>query len=389
MTPLTSEYSLISNTKTQESNEVYVSKLALAIGRGILRPKFENEKSIQDRHPTSKSHIVWVRQLAHSLTPVLFVDLIQNYDRLLPPTLAKKKRESERKIPQRKRTAMIDMRMRRSNIGEVSDLKEAIIQQNTRRTGPGSRSSVSTTTGPPDSVKALTPGQDNKASIPSILRAGGGATNPSPVPPPPPIVAPTPTPPFVAPPPPPPLAAQAEFVSPPPPPGFVPPPPPLSAGTEEDLSFPQPQPSYSDNIPAPDGYVPPPMPTFKDFKDKSEASPSPKTSPTLLSNPPSRSGSPAIGGGGRPAPPQRTTSSGLRGPRITRGPRTSGMPPAPGRRESYGQQFRPQTPPSPNSNGNRGSRPGSRGPYNPAAHRRSGSGSSFNRRTMASDAEVN
>lgn len=325
--------------------------------------------------------------LTHCSTPVLFVDLIQHYDRLLPPTLAKKKRESERKIPQRKRTAMVDMRMRRSNIGEVSDLKEAIIQQNTRRTGPGSRSSISTTTGPPESVKALIHGQDNKSNLPSILRAGGGATSASPVPPPPVIVAPAPTSGFVPPPPPPPVEAQAEFVTPPPPPGFVPPPPPLSTGSEEEVSFPQPQPSYSDNIPAPEGYAPPPMPSFKDL---SESGPEPRTSPTVPSNPSSRSSSPAIGGTNRPGVPPRTTS-GLRGPRtggVTRGPRTSGVPPAPGRRESYGQQFRPQTPPSPNQN-SRGSRPGSRGSYNPAAHRRSGSGSSFTRRTMASDAEVN
>jgi len=283
---------------------------------------------------------------------------------------------------------MVDMRMRRSNIGDVSDLKEAIIQQNTRRTGPGSRSSISTTTGPPESVKALTSGQDNRASIPSILKAGGGAVNTSPVPPPPPIVTPNPTPAFVVPPPPPPppIEAQAGFVTPPPPPGFVPPPPPppLTAEPEEDVSFPEPQASYSDNIPAPEGYVPPPMPSFRDPGDSS-----PRTPPTFPSNPPSRSSSPAIGGNNR-AVPQRTTS-GLRGPRtgaVARGPRTVGVPPAPGRRGSYGQA-RPQTPPSPSSNNSRGSRPGSTGPYNPSAHRRSGSGSSFARRTMASDAEVN
>ncbi|KAF9646360.1 hypothetical protein BDM02DRAFT_3099970 [Thelephora ganbajun] len=363
---------LIDNTETDESNEVYVSKLALAIGRGILRPRFENERSIQDRHAT-----------------MLFVDLIQHYDSLLPSTLAQKKRESERKIPQRKRTAMIDMRMRRSNLSEVGDLKEAIIQQNTRRTGPGSRSSISTTTGPPESVKVLTSGQDSKANVPSILRAGGGATNTSPVPPPPQIVAPSPTLAFVAPPPPPPLATHAEFVTPPPPPGFVPPPPPppLTAESEEGVSSPEPQPPHSDNLPAPDDYVPPPMPTFRDPSD----GPSPKASPTPASDPPSRSSSPAIGGINRPGALQRGTS-GLRGPRTggaTRGPRNSGMPPAPGRRESYGQQTRPQTPPSPNVNNPRGSRSSSRGQYNPSAHRRSGSGSSFARRTMASDAEVN
>lgn len=281
---------------------------------------------------------------------------------------------------------MVDVRMRRSNIAEVSDLNEAIIQQNTRRTGPGSRSSISTTTGPPESVKSLALGQDNRASVPSILRAGSGATNTSPVPPPPPIVAPNPTSGFVAPPPPPPLETQAESVPPPPPSGFVPPPPPPPLTAEsQDVSFPEPQLSSSDNVTVPEGYVPPPMPTFK---DPSEASP--KSSPTYLSNPPSRSSSPAIGGTNRPGLPQRPTS-GLRGPRtggLARGPRAAG-PPAPGRRESYGQQARPQTPPSPNSDTARGSRPTSTGPYNPSAHRRSGSGSGFARRTMASDAEVN
>ena len=185
-------------------------------------------------------------QLPRDLTPVLFVDLIQHYDQLLPPTLAKKKRELKRKIPQRKRTAMIDMRMRPSNIGDVSDLGEWIIYQNTRRTGPGSRSSISTKTGPPESVKTLTSGQDNKANLPPILRAGGGAANTSPVPPHSHIIAPSPTPALVAPPPlpPPPYEAQAEFVT-PPPPGFFPPPPPppIGVNSEDDVSFPEPHPT--------------------------------------------------------------------------------------------------------------------------------------------------
>ena len=280
---------------------------------------------------------------------------------------------------------MVDMRMRRSNIAAVGDLEEAIIQQNTRRTGPGSRSSFSTTTGPPESVRSPTLGQDSKANLPSALRPGSRATSISPVPSPPVTIAPSPTLPFVAPPPPPPLEAQAGFVAPPPPPGFVPPPPPppLVAEPEEDISFPEPRPSYSDNIPTPEGYAPPPMPAFKEPSDGL-----PRSSPTFPSEPPSRSSSPVIGGSNRPI--QRNTSGPLRG-RLTRGPRTPGVPPAPGRRESYGQQIRPQTPPSPNGSNPRGSRPTSKGPYNPTAHRRSGSGSgsSFARRTMASDAEVN
>lgn len=311
----------------------------------------------------------------HSLTLVLFMDLIQHYDQLLPPTLTKKKRESDRKIPQRKRTAMVDMRMRRSNISEVSDLKEGVLPRGARRTGPGSRSSISTTTGPPESVKALTSGQDIKTDVPSILRAGGGSANTSPIPPHRPIVAPNPTKVMFAPPPPPPLA-EPGFVPPPPPPGFVPPPPPppLAARPHGSPSFPSPPTSYSDNNPVPDGYVPPPMPTFKDPSD------SPSSTPT--SGPPSRSSSPAIGGNNRQnLPPQRGTP-GLRGPRtgsLTRGPRTSGVA---ARRESYSKQRRPETPPSPNPNSNNRT-------YNPSAHRRSGSGSGLVKKPVASDAEVN
>ena len=264
---------------------------------------------------------------------------------------------------------MVDMRMRRSNLQDVGDLKEGMV--NTRRTGPGSRSSVSTTTGPPESVRALTSGQDIRAGVPSILRAGGGSNNTSPVPPPRGIVAPKPASTLpTPPPPPPPLEVGAGFVTPPPPPGFVPPPPPppLVAGSRESPSFPESHTLYSDNNTGPDGYVPPPMPTFKDMTDGH--------SPTPSSDPPSRSSSPAVGGNHRSGMPQRGMP--VRGLRGRGGPRLPAPSPTTGRRDSYGQQTRPQTPPSP---GNR--------PYNPSAHRRSGSGSTFARRTMASDAEVN
>ncbi|KAF8892093.1 hypothetical protein BD779DRAFT_1670440 [Infundibulicybe gibba] len=74
--------SLIENTTAEEANEVYVTKLALSVGRTIIRPKVESELSIQDRHPT-----------------LLFIDLVNNYDAIIPPTITRKKRESERKFP--------------------------------------------------------------------------------------------------------------------------------------------------------------------------------------------------------------------------------------------------------------------------------------------------
>ncbi|RXW11827.1 hypothetical protein EST38_g14029, partial [Candolleomyces aberdarensis] len=95
---------LMESTEVEETDEVYTTKLALSLGRTILQPKVETELSIQDRHPT-----------------LLFIDLIKNYDAILPPTIARKKRESERKIPIRKRTAPIDMRLSRNRISVDSD----------------------------------------------------------------------------------------------------------------------------------------------------------------------------------------------------------------------------------------------------------------------------
>ena len=67
---------LIEGTEVDESEEVYVTKLALSIGRStsihscgtfimltfacaaIIRPKVETELSIQDRHPTCKWDVI-------------------------------------------------------------------------------------------------------------------------------------------------------------------------------------------------------------------------------------------------------------------------------------------------------------------------------------------
>ena len=66
---LISDCSLIDHTKTEECNEVHTPKLALAVGRGILRPKFENVRSIQDRHPTSKLHVLLSRATSSRFDP--------------------------------------------------------------------------------------------------------------------------------------------------------------------------------------------------------------------------------------------------------------------------------------------------------------------------------
>lgn len=103
---------LIESTTVEEADDVYITKLALSVGRTIIKPKVETELSIQDRHPT-----------------LLFIDLLKNYDDILPPTIAKKKRESERRIPIRKRTAPIDMRMSRGRISVGAPTREILAAQ--------------------------------------------------------------------------------------------------------------------------------------------------------------------------------------------------------------------------------------------------------------------
>ncbi|KZT59900.1 hypothetical protein CALCODRAFT_466345 [Calocera cornea HHB12733] len=105
--------SLIDNTKVEEADDVYKTKLALSIGRAIVRPKYENELSIQDRHPT-----------------LFFIDLLDHYEDVLPPTLARKQRESGiRAMPMRKRTAPIDQRLSRSSMTGNEDVQKLLAAQ--------------------------------------------------------------------------------------------------------------------------------------------------------------------------------------------------------------------------------------------------------------------
>ncbi|ODN78380.1 hypothetical protein L202_04020 [Cryptococcus amylolentus CBS 6039] len=96
---------LVDNTKSNEPNEVYVTKLALSVGRTILRPQHESHLTIGDR------------------TPSLFLaDLINHYPALFPPLLHKLKTESaERPMPVKKRTALVDQRISRSSLGSDQD----------------------------------------------------------------------------------------------------------------------------------------------------------------------------------------------------------------------------------------------------------------------------
>jgi len=105
--------SLVDNTKVEEADDVYKTKLALSLGRAILRPKYENELSIQDRHPT-----------------LFFMDMLDHYADVLPPTIAKKQRESGiRAMPVRKRTAPVDQRLSRSSLTGNEDIQNLLKAQ--------------------------------------------------------------------------------------------------------------------------------------------------------------------------------------------------------------------------------------------------------------------
>ncbi|KAF9045812.1 hypothetical protein BDZ89DRAFT_979706 [Hymenopellis radicata] len=336
---------LIESTNVEEDNEVYITKLALSLGRTLLRPKFESEMSIQDRHPT-----------------LLFIDLLKHYDAILPPTIVRKKRESERSIPVRKRTALVDMRQSRSRISVGSAGQLLSTQQ-----------------------KILSP--ELKAPVPLPAAVPPMPTVSSP-PPPPPSIREEPEP-IVDAPPPPPHPTQADL---PPRPSFKEPAP------EPDDDLP-PRPSFKEPPPEPADEASPPMPSFVEPPPEDSEIPSPGPSPPATGISPipaemrthvkrtssisSRSASPRSPSPREDSPlsaVSRSASGGVRGPRVTRGPRA----PAGGTVSNMV------------SNLNRHSTAGS--PTSPSAKRLSGSPSrrpssvlgrsaAFSRRTMGSDAE--
>ncbi|KAI0073278.1 hypothetical protein K474DRAFT_1666835 [Panus rudis PR-1116 ss-1] len=431
---------LIDNTDGgNETNEVYISKLALSLGRSVLRPKVETNISIQDRHPT-----------------LLFIDLLQKYDDILPPTLTRKKRESERKVPVRRRTRPVDMRMSRSRISAGMDLKELHAQQMAQR---GIRSSKSpppvppmppmpqlpvpeTNVIPPTPAVAETPGSatsltEEPGSIheePEDIALGDNRTPvataaplPS-VPAPAPAVAPSPPPAAPAVPPPPPVATTAK--TPPPPAAFanVPPPPPLpptnNANTDVPPRFKSPPPETDDHLPPrPQFKEPPPelpeegelpMPNFPATTNVPpsfvDPPPEPLTPPATSGSPPTSAGSPTFSSSSRTMSPPKAPSrkgsvssrsgspnkaqaeaaarvrqSRVGGPRVTGGNGSVGsMVKNLNNRSSISGPPRPASPAS-SANGRSSS---STRPTNTHAKRSSANRASFlERRTMASDAE--
>jgi hypothetical protein len=337
----------------------------------IVRPKYETEITIQDRHPT-----------------LILIDLLKDYETILPPTIARKKRESERKIPLRKRTAPMDMRIHRSRLSTGIDPKQLLAAQHAAQQG-GTKSPppvppVPSIPGPPPVV------QSQPIPPPPLVA-------PQPIPPPPQLVSPSPPPPPAkpsdvpeAPAIPSPLASVPAASDLPPRPSFKTPPP-------EDDDLP-PRPTFKEPPPELEEIEAPPRPEFVEPLSEPSSPPSaPSSAPSsagvakLKRSGNSRPASPSAKAASRsPSPPAdqtlsnvkssitRSSSSGLRGPRLTRGPRAPTSAGGVNRNSIAGSP--PPTSPNPkrhSGGSNHGSRPSSV----------LGRSSAFSRRTMASDAE--
>ncbi|KAL8293658.1 hypothetical protein RQP46_000359 [Phenoliferia psychrophenolica] len=91
---------LIKDTKTDESDEVFLQKLALSVARCVLRPKVETSLTLDDRFPT-----------------LLLVDLVKNFDVIFHSAdELKSKQREDRYKPRRQRTKPVDVRVSRSRI---------------------------------------------------------------------------------------------------------------------------------------------------------------------------------------------------------------------------------------------------------------------------------
>ena len=212
---------------------------------------------------------------------------MSNYEEILPPTIAKKKHESERKVPVRKRTAPVDMRLSRSRISIGADAKQLLAAQQAARNPSLSRIKSPPLPSPPSLPKQETP---------QLAESTGGSK------------------PFIAPPPPPPISNQAKAPSP-----RVLPPPPLptsTAASSTEGAPPRPafrepppelddlprRPTFKEPPPEDDEYIPPPMPRFVDppTEEVNDIPTAPQSKPAPQSTPPVTNVIP-------PTPTNRTT----------------------------------------------------------------------------------
>jgi len=262
----------------------------LRVALAILRPKFETSVSVQDRHPA-----------------MFFVDLVKHYADVLPPTISRKKVDTERKVPFRKRTAPVDMRMSRTRLSAGTEASDWLAIQRAQGNVP-----------PPVPPPVPQPAQPPAEPVPPAPQASEPAPTSAPqvaqvlqVPPPPPLTSvkptPAPEPPKLAAPVPVPAArtvnpdapSRPVFKSPPPEDDELPPRPAFtSPPPESDRESPAPTP------PAAPAKVSPQIPTPK---RRNSGSPRPNAgragSPRVRS--PSNSSSP-LAGSARSASPAVT-----------------------------------------------------------------------------------
>ena len=124
---------------------------------------------------------------------MFFVDLVEHYTDVLPPTIAKKKVDTERKVPSRKRTAPIDMRMSRTRLSAGTEARDWLAHQRAQGNVPQPV--------PPPIPPVPQPAQQPAPPVPPALPASEPAPTSTPpvaqvvqVPPPLPSVKPTPAP---------------------------------------------------------------------------------------------------------------------------------------------------------------------------------------------------
>ncbi|EGG07249.1 uncharacterized protein MELLADRAFT_77642 [Melampsora larici-populina 98AG31] len=117
--------SLIKSTQTDESNEVFLTKLENSLviwfslggaeGLGLIRPKVETAVTLSDRFQS-----------------LFLVDLVNHYDRILPKAISIRSElieKTERSLPKRKHTRPVDMRMSRSGLGIEGSLTDSKAQE--------------------------------------------------------------------------------------------------------------------------------------------------------------------------------------------------------------------------------------------------------------------
>jgi hypothetical protein len=230
---------------------------------------------------------------------VLVVDLIDRYDEILPPTVAKKKREVERRAPTRKRTKPFDQRINRRS-AHLQDPRKLLEVQHANQAGR-SRSSSNVGQRPPVQSPGSTVHSPGSEAAPPAPPSG-----------------------FVEPGPPPPRPA---FVDP-----GEPPRPVFAEPKDERPAFAEPKDDESGlAVPQNDGIVIQP-PTPIAGPGENPTSPSGEDADETPGSPP-RASSPSIPAADAPLSrtPSGTTRGPLRGPRMAakgpRAPPSSGTPP--------------------------------------------------------------